>query len=195
VAGGSVVSFNVLVVPEDPTYNGYILRPLVEHLLSECGKPNSKVKVLDTPRARGYEHAKALIVDEVIEAWAHFNLLLFLPDADGKDKSAEFQYLESKARGRGVQLFCCAAVEEVEAWLLAGHIDKLQPSWSEIRSNTSVKELVFQPFLKTHGDSKRAGGGRDLLMKETLENYAGLIGRCPELSELQARITLSLIEP
>lgn len=188
------MSFNVLVVPEDPTYNGYILKPLVERLLTECGKPNSKVKVLDNPRARGYEHAKALIVDEVIDAWAHFNLLLFLPDADGRDKRAEFQYIENTARDRGVWLFCCAAVEEVEAWLLAGHIDKLQAPWPEIRSNTSVKEQVFHPFLKAHGDSKRAGGGRDLLMKETLQNYVGLIGRCPELGNLQTRIIETLNE-
>lgn len=182
------MSFNVLVVPEDPTYNGYILKPLVERMLAECGKPNSKVKVLTTPRARGYEHAKSLIVDEVIDVWRHFNLLLFLPDADGRDKSAEFGYLEGAASERGVQLFCCAAVQEVEAWLLAGHIDKLQRSWSEIRSNTSVKEQVFQPFLEAHGDSRRAGGGRDLLMRETLENYAGLIRRCPELGDLMTRI-------
>lgn len=188
------MSFNVLVVPEDPTYNGYILKPLVERMLSECGKPNSRVKVLTTPRARGYEHAKGLIVDEVIDVWKHFNLLLFMPDADGRDKSAEFRYLEGAARDRGVQLFCCAAVEEVEAWLLAGHVDKLQAAWSEIRSNTSVKEQVFQPFLRTHGDSKSAGGGRDLLMKETLENYAGLIGRCPELGDLQKRICQTLNE-
>lgn len=189
------MSFRVLVVPEDPINNGYILKPLVERLLTECGKPNSKVKVLDTPRARGYEHAKALIVAEVIDAWAHFNLLLFMPDADGKDKSAEFQYIENTARDRGVRLFCCAAVEEVEAWLLAGHVDKLQGSWPDIRSNTSVKEQVFQPFLKIHGDSKSAGGGRDLLMKKTLENYAGLIGRCPEIGDLQTRISQTLGEP
>lgn len=188
------MSFNVLVVPEDPTYNGYILGPLVARLMSECGKPNSRVKVLTNPKAAGYEHAKSLIVDEVIDRYAHFNLLLFMPDADGKDKRAEFQYIENTARDRGVQLFCCAAVEEVEAWLLAGHVDKLQAAWSEIRSNTSVKEQVFQPFLKAHGDSKRAGGGRDLLMKGALENYAGLIRRCPELGDLQTRISQTLSE-
>lgn len=188
------MSFRVLVVPEDPTHDRYILKPLVERMLSECGKPNSRVKVLTTPRARGYEHAKALLVDEVIDVWAHFNLLLFLPDADGKDKSAEFRHLEGTANGRGVRLFCCAAVEEVEAWLLAGHVNKLGPTWLEIRSNTSVKEQVFQPFLEKHGDSRRAGGGRDLLMKATLENYAGLIGRCPELAQLQARISESITE-
>jgi len=29
------VSFRVLVIPEDPTYNGYILQPTVERMLAE----------------------------------------------------------------------------------------------------------------------------------------------------------------
>lgn len=186
------MSFSVLVVPEDPTYNGYILGPLVERLMSECGKPKSKVKVLTNPKAAGYEHAKALIVDSVIERYSHFNLLLFMPDADGRDKRDELQSLESTATRRGVKLLCCAAVEEVEAWLLAGHLEKLEQPWSEIRGNTSVKEQVFEPFLRTHGDSKRAGGGRDLLMKETLSNYPGLLDRCPELAILKTRIDKAL---
>ena len=41
------MSFRVLVIPEDPTLNGYILKPLAERLLEDAGKPNAKVKVLD----------------------------------------------------------------------------------------------------------------------------------------------------
>jgi hypothetical protein len=43
MAGGGVLSFNALVVPEDPSNNGYILKPLVVCLLEACGKPNAKV--------------------------------------------------------------------------------------------------------------------------------------------------------
>ena len=189
------MSFKVKIIPEDPTNNGYILQPLVQRLMSQCGRPNSKVEVLTNPRAGGYEHAKSLIVDEVLDRYSHFDLLLFMPDADGKDRSAEFQHLESVASDRGVRLFCCAAVEEVEAWLLAGHLDKLGQAWPQIRQNTSVKEEVFGPFLRAKGDARRAGGGRDLLMKETLANYAGLIERCPEIRELQTRISDSLVAP
>ncbi len=35
------MSFRVLVIPEDPTYNGYILQPIVERMLGELGKPNA----------------------------------------------------------------------------------------------------------------------------------------------------------
>jgi hypothetical protein len=34
-------------------------------------------------------------------------------------------------------------------------------------------------------------GGRELLMKETLMNYQGLLKRCPELAELRNRICRS----
>jgi hypothetical protein len=37
------VSFRVLVIPEDQTYNGYILQPLVERMLRELDKPNPHI--------------------------------------------------------------------------------------------------------------------------------------------------------
>jgi hypothetical protein len=182
------VSFKALVVPEDPTYNGYILGPLVTRIMRECGKPNAKVTVLSNPKTSGYEDAKRLLVDRILEAYSHFDLILFLPDADGKDKSAEFALLETGAVGFGVRLFCCAAIPEIEVWLLAGHLAKLDRPWPEIRAEPDVKESVFEPFLAEYGDARRASGGRDLLMEETLRNYQGLTARCPELAELEARI-------
>lgn len=181
------MSFHALVIPEDPTYNGYILKPLVERILAECGKPNAKVIVLTNPKADGYEHAKALL-DEVFQRYKHHDMMLFLPDADGKDRAAEFAPLEAKGRRVGVRLICCAAVQEVEVWLLAGHTNKLGKSWNEVRADTAVKENVFQPFLQEHGDPRRAGGGRDILMQQTLGNYGGLLDRCPELRRLQELI-------
>ncbi|MGO9085131.1 MAG: hypothetical protein ACLP6G_18225 [Terriglobales bacterium] len=181
------MSFRVLVIPEDPTYNGYILKPLVERVLGECGKPNARVMVLTNPKADGYEHAKALLGD-IFQRYKHHDVMLFLPDADGKDRSAEFQHLEKKANDSGVKLICCAAVQEVEVWLLAGHTSKLGESWNEVRADVSVKENIFDPFLRAHGDERRAGGGRDVLIQETLTNYAGLLDRCPELRRLQESI-------
>jgi hypothetical protein len=181
------LSFRVLVIPEDPTYNGYIVKPVVQRILRECGKPNASVTVLANPRASGYEHAKNLM-DEILERYKHLDMMLFLPDADGHDKSDEFAYLERKGSDAGVKLVCCAAVQEVEVWLLAGHADQLGVPWPKIREDVSVKENVFQPFLRTRGDAKRPGGGRDLLIQETLNNYGGLLERCPELRSLQQSV-------
>ena len=182
------MSFDVLIVPEDFTYNGYILGPLVKRMLSECGRPNAIVIPPKGPQPKGYEHAKDLLRTRYFDLYRHMNLLLFLPDADGKDRDAEFRSLEEEAGRQGVRLLCCAAKEEVEIWLLAGHRQRLPQPWQTIRSDTSVKENVFQPFLQEYGDPKAPGGGRDVLMGQTLNGYGALLQLCPELAELERRI-------
>jgi len=182
------LSFNVLVVPEDPANNGYILKPLVSRILAECGKANAKVTVLTNPRAKGYEHAKALLRSQLFERYRHMNLLLFLPDADGKDRSAELRSLEEEAGRQGVTLLCCAAQQEVEVWPLAGYRDRLEQRWQDVRREVSVKERIFEPFLAIHGNPKAPGGGRDVLMGQTLNGYGALLQLCPELAELERRV-------
>lgn len=181
------MSFNVLIIPEDPTNNGYILKPLIKRMMRECGKQKAQVDVLSNPRVQGYNHAKTLM-SEIFERYAHKDLILFIPDADGKDRRREFEILENEATEKGAKLLCCAACQEVEAWLLAGHLNKLEKSWSEIRADSSVKENFFADFLSSYGNTKAAGGGRESLMLETLENYRGLLDRAPELKDLQRRI-------
>jgi len=182
------MSFKVLIIPEDPTNNGYILKPLIKKMMKECGKPNAQVDVLSNPRVQGYNHAKTLMSETIFERYAHIDLLLFIPDADGKNRSREFGILEKEAIEKGAKLLCCAACQEVEAWLLAGHLDKLGKPWSEIRADPSVKEKFFADFLSRNGNPKAAGGGREGLMLETLKNYRGLLDRSPELKDLQTRI-------
>ena len=182
------MSFRVLIVPVEPTNDRYIQKPLIETLLGVIGKPNARVEVLSNPRITGYADAKRLLHERVLEQYADRDLLLFLPDGDLRNRRAEFQTLEAEARKRGARLVCCAAVPEVEAWLLAGHVEKLELGWSEVRSHATLKESVFERFLTLHGDARRAGGGRDLLMRTTLSNYSGLLSRCKELAELEARL-------
>ena len=182
------MSFKVLIIPEDPTNNGYILKPLIKRMMKECGKPNAQVDVLSNPRVQGYDHAQTLMSETIFERYAHKDLLLFIPDADGKDRSGKFSLLEKEAIEKGAKLLCCAACQEVEAWLLAGHLNKLDKPWSEIRADPSVKENFFADLLSSYGDPKAAGGGRERLMLETLENYRGLLDRSPELKDLQTRI-------
>ncbi len=182
------MSFNVLVVPEDPINNSYILKPLVVRMCAECGKGTAKVRVLENPRTQGYEHAKALIRESLLEDYRYKDLLLFLVDADGRDRRGEFERLEEEAEAQGVRLLCCAAKEEVEIWLLAGHRKRLDLGWQEVRAEISVKERIFEPFLAAYGDPRRAGVGRDLLMKEALANYGALLQLCPELAELERRL-------
>jgi len=119
----------------------------------------------------------------IVDDYRHFHLLLFLPDADGNETGRAVLFANLEA-AHGPKLICCAAVEEVEAWLLAGHTDELGRPWSQVRADTSVKENVFEPFLRQYGDPDRPGGGREELMQQTLTNLRGLLERCPELARL-----------
>lgn len=179
------MSLHVLVIPEDPTYNGYILQPLVERMLEELGKPKAHVKILADPKTNGYAHAISVIRGNLFGQYKHFPLWLFLPDGD---RTSDLKWLESELMGRGVHLLCCAAQPEVEAWLLAGHRDKLSISWPDVRQHPRLKEDVFEPFLKLFGDPRSASGGREELTSATLRNYRGLLSVCPELAELEDRL-------
>ncbi len=176
------MSFRVLVIPEDPTYNGYILQPIVERMLAELGKPNAQVKILTNPKLNGYAHAVSAIRGDLVERYRHVPLWLFLPDGD---RAKGLGSLERELAGKGVHLLCCAAQPEVEAWLLAGHREDLPISWADVRQHPRLKEDVFEPFLKRFGDSRSVGEGRERLTRETLANYRGLLHLCPELAELE----------
>jgi hypothetical protein len=180
------VSFRVLVIPEDPTYNGYILKPIIERMLAQLGRPNVHVQVLTNPKLNGYPHAVSAIRGDLIDRYKQFfDLWLFLPDGD---RAGDLQPLESELAEQGVQLLCCAAQPEVEAWLLAGHREKLSVSWNEVPEHPHLKEAVFEPFLKQFGDAHSPGGGRERLVRETLTNYRGLLSVCPELADLESRL-------
>lgn len=176
----------VLVIPEDPTYNGYILKPLIERLLRSIGKPQAQAVVLTNPYAQGYDMIKPRL-PAIYERYHHFDLLLFLPDDDCRDRTAELQNIEQAAEEAGVPLVACAAVPEVEAWLLAGHIDKLPDNWQTVRADCDLKERYFEPFLQQYGN-RSVGGGRQQLMRDALRHFDGLLARCPELRTLQQRI-------
>lgn len=179
------MSFRVLVIPEDPTYNGYILKPLVERMLSELGKPNARVTILTNPKLNGYPHAVRAIRGDLADRYRHFDLWLFLPDAD---RASGLTDLEEELAERGVHLFCCAARPEVEAWLLAGYRDQLGISWQDVRRHQRLKEDVFEPFLARSGDARSPGGGRERVIRQTLSNYRGLLSVCPELADLEGRL-------
>ena len=178
------MSLRVLLIPEDGRYNGFIVKPLIERMLAECGRPNAKVRVLSDPRLSGYVPARQCVRTRFREQNMD-DLWLFLPDAD---RAGGLEELEREASQLRISLICCAANPEVEAWLLAGHREKLLLTWSEVVAHPRLKEDVFVPFLEKHGNARRADFGRNPLMRETLAEYRGLLILCPELQDLERRI-------
>jgi hypothetical protein len=181
------MSFKVLVIPEDPTHNGYILKPLVEAILADAGKPNAKVTVLINPRLEGYDHAVKAIRDELPDSYGFWDLWLFMPDGD-RAKPEAMAKLEGDLAGHGIKLLCCPAQPEVEIYACVPYRGEIKAGWEAARKDVQFKEDVFAPLLAKHGDNRRAGGGRDLMIGETLKNRSALYQLCPELKHLHDRI-------
>lgn len=181
------MSLRVRVIPEDPTYNGAILKPLIERMLSECGKPAAHVKVLTNPKLSGIEDLRKQL-PAILERYSFEDMFVVVVDADGQDRQGLLDSFDRTASDRNLRLFACAAVEEVETWLLAGHAALIEQPWAEVRNNIQVKEEVFQPFLARHGNPRLPDGGREELMRLGLKNYQGILQRCPELAGLEAEL-------
>jgi hypothetical protein len=108
---------------------------------------------------------------------------------------ADFEQ-EAIAIGKSIRLICCAAVPEVEAWLLAGHEDKWESNWQwgTMQADRSIKENYFYPFLQKHGrdESRYPDQGRKQLMVAALRNYTGIRQRCSEIQTLEARVRMHI---
>ena len=188
------MSFNVLVIPEDPTLNGHILKPLAERLLEDAGKPNAKVKVLDKPRMRGYRQAVRAVRDALPERYGFFDLWLFFPDAD-RAGAAAMDQLETDLDAQGITLFCCPAQPEVEIYACAAFRDDLPGTWEEARAHPRMKEEVFEPLRSQLGFERRApGGGRKSMIQQSLQNLPRLYQLCAETRRLRDRIA-ELVQP
>ena len=182
------MSFNVLVIPEDPTLNGHILKPLAERLLQDAGKPNAKVKVLNKPRLRGYDQAVSAVRDTLPKRYGFFNLCLFFPDADRAGADA-MDNLEANLNTHGIKLFCCPAQPEVEIYACAAFRDELPGTWEEARAHPRLKEEVFEPLRSQLRFQRRApGGGRKSMVEQSLRNLPLLYQLCPETKQLRDRI-------
>ena len=188
------MSFTVLVIPEDPVLNGHILKPLTKSIMADAGRPAAKVDVLSNPRLRGYDDAVKALRSGYLERYRFKDLWLFFPDAD-KATGDAMRALEEHVAKQGIALLCCAAQPEVEIYACVAFRDYIPGSWEEVRCHPRMKEEIFAPLLASHGDPRRAGAGRDLMISASLANLPLLFRLCPELQSLRARIAAHLEAP
>lgn len=180
----------VLVIPEDPTLDQYILKPVVERLFVDLGQP-ARVNVLWNPRLRSVSQAlDPAVVRGIIDTYSMIDLFLLIVDRDADEHRAQRTRMrETEHPGR---LFACLAVEEIEVWMLALHRDRLPSPWAEIRSDRDPKERFAYPFLAEHAPKLDPGRGRKWAMRELGSRWKGLLDVCPELAELKARVAREL---
>jgi len=177
----------VLVIPEDPVLDQYVLKPIVERMFDDLGR-RARVQVLTSPRLQGV--AQALdrdVLARVVSQYAMYDVFLLMVDRDAVESHAALAALrESEHPGR---LFACLAIEEVEVWMLALHRDRLGVPWRDVRADRDPKERFAAPLLRQLAPRMALGGGRVRAMEPLgQKEWRGLLQLCPELDALRIRL-------
>lgn len=176
----------VLIIPEDPALDRFILKPIVEHIFADLGK-SPWIEVLSNPRLRGVAQAfDASVLASIVSTRPMFDLFLVLIDRDGDTRRSTLA-AQREAEYPG-KLFVCLAIEEVEVWMLASHRRNLKFPWRQIRSEIHPKERFAQPFLAEKIRELNRGGAREWAMEALGAHWKGVLQCCPELKDLQQRI-------
>jgi hypothetical protein len=178
----------VLVIPEDPTLDQYILKPIVERLFADLGK-SPRVEVLSKPRLRGVAQAlDATTIANIVQTYRMIDLFLILVDRDGDmNRPHRVTTLESTQP----HLLVCLAIEEIEVWMLAAHRDSLPAAWSEIRADPHPKERFAHPFLAERAPKPDSGPGegRAWAMRELVGKWKGILSVCEELEAFKQKLS------
>lgn len=178
----------VLVIPEDQQQDRFILKPVLERLFAELGKP-ARIEILPEPQLRGDDQAldQKLLAQIVADNAPMVDLFLLIVDRDC-DRRNHVARAEAREREHAEQLLACLAVEEIETWMLALHEPAdIGAPWKDVREHCDPKETFAEPLLERLG-SNGPGRGRKAAMRRLAGNWQRLISRCPELLDLAARI-------
>lgn len=139
----------VLVIPEDPTLDQHILKPVVEQIFRDLQRP-ARVFVLQDPHLQGVSQAlDRQIVARILDMWPMIDLFLLIVDRDCvESRQAQLDARAAQAKEAGKSMLGCLAVEEVEVWALALHRSELPSQWSEVRRECHPKERYFDPLVR-----------------------------------------------
>lgn len=177
----------VMVIPEDPVLDQYILKPVVERIFADIGK-QARVQVLANPRLRGVNQAlDAAIVAHIVAMYPMVDLFLILIDRDGETEGRPVE-LRRREQEYPARLLGCLAIEEIEVWMLALHRERLDASWQDVRAERDPKERFAQPFLAARAPRLGLGAGRAWAMRDLGSRWRGVLALCPEIDDLRQRI-------
>jgi hypothetical protein len=177
----------VLIIPEDPTLDRHILKPVVESIFQYIGKP-ARVDMLEDPHLTGVSHAlnpgtiEGIVLDNPME-----DLFLVIVDRDGDNSGYELAVAQLLRNHPG-KLLACLAHQEVEVWMIALHRDNIDAAWRDVRSHRDPKERFVRPFLEKMGWSGLVGRGYKRAMRDLPGQWRGLLSVCPEIADLQREI-------
>ena len=168
----------VLIIPENPRKDQYILKPIFERLFASFAKPNTKVVVCPKPSMRGVNDAlNENRLKEVFNCYPMFDIFVLCVDRDGvTTRRDRLDQLEQTFK----RLVAVNAWEELETWVLAGLDLPKDWVWATIRADISVKENYFEPLARQRRIDDGPGGGRKTLGEEAARRLTGMRQKCPE---------------
>ena len=189
---------NVIVIPEDFRKDQYMLKPIIQAMMAQIGKPRAKVRICQDPLLGGVEEAlKWENIESIIKRYPMVNLFLLCVDRDSKPgRKNQLDKLEaaaSKILPDNHFFIAENAWQEIEVWVLAGHDLPSDWNWQDIRQAIDPKETYFIPLAKQRNLLDNKGEGREQLAKEAASRYQRLRQLCPEdIINLESRINGSI---
>lgn len=177
----------VLIIPEDPTYDRYVIQPVVERILQDL-RCTARVDVLTDPHLSGVDQALSQdVVAGIVDDNRMIDLFLLVVDRDC-DRQGNGTRAAARQQENSGKLIATLAREEVETWALAAHRKKLGPPWKAVRAHCDPKEAYFEPFIEKMGWLETVGKGRKRAMRELGSAWSGVLKVCPEIAELKREI-------
>lgn len=179
----------VLVIPEDPRKDHYILEPLFRRLFKNLGKPRAHVEICWDPLLGGVSEAlKSKRIQEVIDLydWST-SIFILCVDRDGVEGRRQSLDRIEYEFGQERTFVAACAWEEIETWALAGLDLPAKWSWADVRAEIHVKETYFDILAKQRGVADEPGGGRKTLGEEATRHIPKIRQRCREDFDALAR--------
>lgn len=177
----------VLIIPEDPTHDHFVIKPIIEKIFSDLSQ-RASIEVLRDPHLRGVDEAlDAQTVREIVEDNPMIDLFLIIVDRDC-NRLGNVTKAAAREADYPNRLLACLAVQEVEVWVLGLYRDEISDNFRLVREDCDPKEKYFAPWIERKGWSVLVGQGRKQAMRALPGRWNSLRTVCPELSDLQTRI-------
>jgi hypothetical protein len=185
---------NVLIIPEDFTIDQYMLKPLIKAMLEAVGKPTANVQVCQDPRFRGIAQLMdwKQLEPVITRRYPMVDLFIICVDRDGEEGRKEgVNRLEQLAEeaAPGCIVLAENAWQEIEVWVLAGHVLPKAWNWKVLRQERDPKEKYYVPYATQRGVLDEPAQGRKRLAEEAARQYKRVRSRCPEdFAHLEERL-------
>ena len=170
----------VLIIPEHPSNDHYILKPLFTRLLRNIGSTAVRVEVCQDPVLGNVDQALRLTrLKEIVEQYAGMtDIFILCVDRDGiVGRRKTLDHIEKEL---GSNFLAENAWEELETGALAGLKLPKKWRWKDVRAEIDVKERYFNLYAAQRGLSNFPGGGRLVLGEEASHRIDVIRQKCPQ---------------